>query len=238
MNNQAPTRFRRGFVSPTTGLVFDRYTTKKGVTKELWKAPDLFASQQAEIARKAKIRRESNKEKRAATWQAWYKNNRERERLRRAKYKAENKDLLKEKRKAWTLANPEHVRELNRKSKKRTQAKSLEYQKRRYATDPNFRLSRLMRCGIWRMAKFGWKKTGKTQEYIGCTFLELRAHLERGFKPGMSWDNHGLWEIDHITPLSWFDLTDEKQARAAWHYTNLQPLWKNENWTKLNRYVA
>lgn len=47
----------------------------------------------------------------------------------------------------------------------------------------------------------------------------------------MSWDNWSLkgWHIDHIYPLSKFDLTDPKEFKKACHCTNLQPLWATEN---------
>jgi hypothetical protein len=52
----------------------------------------------------------------------------------------------------------------------------------------------------------------------------------------MSWSNHGtIWEIDHIKPVSSFDLTDEDQQKQCFHYTNLQPLTKKENRTKSNK---
>ena len=70
--------------------------------------------------------------------------------------------------------------------------------------------------------------------YIGCSIAELRAYLESQFKPGMTWDNHGVhgWHIDHIFPLCRFDLTNENDMKKAWHYTNLQPLWAKENLRK------
>jgi hypothetical protein len=64
----------------------------------------------------------------------------------------------------------------------------------------------------------------------GLPLFDLRAHLERQFKPGMSWFNYGFrgWHIDHIKPLAAFAPGDA----AAFHYTNLQPLWMAENLKK------
>lgn len=49
----------------------------------------------------------------------------------------------------------------------------------------------------------------------------------------MSWDNYGKWHIDHIKPLADFDLSDPKQFKEACHYSNLQPLWAEENHKKI-----
>ena len=57
-------------------------------------------------------------------------------------------------------------------------------------------------------------------------------HLESQFKVGMTWDNYGEWHIDHIKPLAAFDIKDPAQVAEASHYTNLQPLWAMENFTK------
>lgn len=61
------------------------------------------------------------------------------------------------------------------------------------------------------------------------------VHLERQFTPGMSWTNYGDWHIDHIKPLASFDLTDRVQLLVACHFTNLQPLWAEENLKKGDR---
>jgi len=63
----------------------------------------------------------------------------------------------------------------------------------------------------------------------------LKQYLEERFQSDMTWNNYGEWEIDHIKPLSSFDLTDRDQLLQACHYTNLQPLWAEENARKGDR---
>lgn len=77
-------------------------------------------------------------------------------------------------------------------------------------------------------------KAGSTQELTGCTWEQVRNHLENQFQPGMTWDNHGIhgWHIDHIRPCASFDLTDPEQQKQCFHYTNLQPLWAKDNLAK------
>jgi hypothetical protein len=82
------------------------------------------------------------------------------------------------------------------------------------------------------------RKAMPTMQLVGCTVSELRAHLERQFRPGMRWDNLGAWHIDHIKPCAAFDLRDPEQQRACFHFTNLQPLWARENLSKSDRIAA
>jgi len=53
----------------------------------------------------------------------------------------------------------------------------------------------------------------------------------------MAWNNYGVWgwHIDHIRPISSFDLLDPEQQRAAFSYKNLQPLWASENLAKSDK---
>ena len=51
-------------------------------------------------------------------------------------------------------------------------------------------------------------------ELIGCSTSELMIHLESKFKEGMTWENHGLWHVDHIQPCCSFDLQNlEEQLK-------------------------
>ena len=51
-------------------------------------------------------------------------------------------------------------------------------------------------------------------ELVGCDINYLRNHLEKQFEPWMSWDNYGKWwHVDHIIPVTKFDLTDPEQQK-------------------------
>ena len=52
----------------------------------------------------------------------------------------------------------------------------------------------------------------------------------------MSWDNYGEWHIDHIRPMASFNLQEQEEQLKCCHYTNLQPLWAEENLRKGNKY--
>lgn len=90
-------------------------------------------------------------------------------------------------------------------------------------------------CALHRNKSSKSKKMNKTEELIGITILDLKKHLEKQFKEGMTWDNHGKWHIDHRVPLNSFDLTNPEEQKKAFHYTNLQPLWAKENLSKGSR---
>lgn len=67
---------------------------------------------------------------------------------------------------------------------------------------------------------------------LGMSIPEFRGYIASKFQPGMTWENYGKWHLDHIHPLALFDLTDDDQARAACHYSNIQPLWAIDNQRK------
>jgi hypothetical protein len=82
------------------------------------------------------------------------------------------------------------------------------------------------------LSRSGIPRKQSTLTLIGCTAVELKAYIESRFSPGMSWGNRRLWHVDHIIPISKFDLSDPIQQAAAFHYTNLQPLWAADNLRK------
>jgi hypothetical protein len=77
-------------------------------------------------------------------------------------------------------------------------------------------------------------KTSKTSVIIGCSWEELKNHIESKFIDGMSWSNRHLWHIDHIVPLASAN-SEEEMIRLS-HYTNLQPLWAEDNFKKGSKF--
>lgn len=69
-------------------------------------------------------------------------------------------------------------------------------------------------------------------DMIGCSLEMLRGYLEAQFKPGMTWENMGEWHIDHVIPCEAFDLSAASSQKQCFNYTNLQPLWRMDNFKK------
>ena len=102
--------------------------------------------------------------------------------------------------------------------------------------NPIFKLTCIVRSRVITFIKsHNVNKTNQTFKIVGCSPEFLKEHLEKQFTEGMSWDNHGVygWHIDHIIPLS--SAKTEEEVYKLCHYTNLQPLWANDNLTKSNK---
>lgn len=138
---------------------------------------------------------------------------------------------------AWTKVNQNFIKWHRRRLRARTNETARRYIHGRRERDPAFKLISYIRgrIGIALKSK-GAKKGAKTELLVGCTIQELKSHLEAQFKAGMSWDNYGDWHVDHIRPCCSFDLTKIEQQKICFHYTNLQPLWAEENFKKNGRY--
>lgn len=76
------------------------------------------------------------------------------------------------------------------------------------------------------------KKTRRTVDYLGYSPEELKIHLEKQFKEGMSWENYGEWHIDHIKPIAAFAKEGNLDPKMVNALSNLQPLWAIENLIK------
>jgi len=180
----------------------------------------------------------------------------------RAKLKAEDPEAwaeAKRKIREWHKANKERVREINRKSslKPSCRAKKKAYRTKmrdkfkayqksylerhperrkasmdRYNKTPKARVAAAVRSRLRRALV---SKTEPSRACLGCTPEFFKKYLESQFLPGMTWDNFGKWHMDHIVPLSAFDLTDSNEMRVACNWTNIRPLWAKANLRKSSK---
>jgi hypothetical protein len=163
-------------------------------------------------------------------------------RSRNKQHRDKYKEILNAKRREQYKAIEIKVRkyEYVQQNKERFAARNREY-KRCYVAnrkkDPLFKLQNNLRIRLITAIKQG-SKAGSAVKDLGCSIEELKQYLESKFQPGMSWDNWGRhgWHIDHIKPLSRFDLSNREEFLKACHYTNLQPLWAIDNIRKGNKH--
>jgi len=66
-------------------------------------------------------------------------------------------------------------------------------------------------------------KQGHTIDMLGYSALDLKHHIEKQFSSGMTWENHGEWHIDHITPVINFD--SQADIKIVCALKNLRPMW-------------
>lgn len=165
-----------------------------------------------------------NKEHNRKVHRSWVAKNRARRNAINKAYYERHKDKLVAKSRAYRKKNKESVGK-----------KQVIRQRNKYHSNPLFRMVSNTRRRI-RLALNGKVKSADSITLIGCSIAELRVHIEAQFKPGMAWENYGYgndkWNIDHIKPLAAFDLLLAEQQKIAFHFTNLQPLWQTENFSK------
>ena len=115
----------------------------------------------------------------------------------------------------------------------------LKTSKRLTATSPHRRAADKLRGINRRIIKDIEKvRNGTCIDNFGCSKKVFVARFERYFakNPGMTWQNHGAWHMDHIKPLREFKLDTEADRKAANHYTNLRPVWGTANLKKAAMY--
>ena len=130
------------------------------------------------------------------------------------------------------------------KNKKRYIQQSIIYQRIKYKTNPSFNIRMRLSNRIREVLKSSYTtKTNKTIGYLGISLSEFKNHLEKQFyvnkKTGemMSWSNMGKWHIDHIIPCYSYDLTKVEAQKKCFHYTNLRPMWAEENLKKGSKFI-
>lgn len=183
------------------------------------------------ILKKRKIYRQNNPDKIQASKKKYYFNNKDVIIEKYNKYRAANIDRIREVQRVYSNNNREKLFTKNKEWRTKNLHNTAAYWRSRYKNDEQYKLRVICRQLVRRMVlSTGAKKNFKSQEILGYTPDQLKAHITSKFKPGMSWDNYGEWHIDHIIPIS--SATTFYEGLKLSQLDNLQPLWAEENLTK------
>lgn len=161
------------------------------------------------------------------------KENKERQKETHRRWRKENKDYLNQYYSQWREQNKDYLKTYREGYKERR--RSIERERRN--SEPLYKMGVYLRNRTLSAFKSKrWNKNNKTQHILGADYETIFNHIQSRFKGGMSWDNFGEWQIDHIIPLA--SANTEEELIGLCHYTNLQPLWAEENLIKGNKIIA
>lgn len=192
---------------------------------------------QKELSRKHRIK---NRDACNEYLRLWRKENKEYEKMYNKKRFKENRDERLRDSKKYYEKNKEKIQEYlklyRQKNKEELNIKRRDYVKKRHKEKPITKVKKRLRSrtsAAFRAKK--WSKRSSYKEFLGCEYDTAMKHIESQFTEGMNWDNHGLygWHIDHIIPLSL--AKNIKELEELCRYTNLQPLWAEDNLRKGNK---
>lgn len=180
-----------------------------------------------------------NKDERNKRMNKYYHENAADLSIKSKEYYNENKEEILQKCKDYRAKNKRRLKAYFKEYTQKNLSKINERFKERRKNDPAFRIKCNLRSRL-SVVLGGSKKSATTEKLLGCDYECARQHIENQFTDGMSWDNYGLygWHIDHITPCASFDLSDPEQQRQCFHYTNLQPLWAEDNLKKSDKILT
>lgn len=152
------------------------------------------------------------------------------------KWRETHKEYVKAVHRAWSAS--EKKRECDRRWRANNPEKNLAAINRAAAVRLstlkgrlNLRASSAIRSSL----KPGAKANRHWEELVSFTVDQLKTHLEKQFKPGMTWENYGTyWSIDHKIPVAVhnFERPEDIDFRLCWSLKNLQPMEKLANISK------
>ena len=133
----------------------------------------------------------------------------------RKDYYLQNRNRIKD----YYLQNRDRIKEYQFKNHDKINTQQRKYKNNRYKTDINYRLICITRSRI-RQALNRKTKSYSTIDILGIDIETYRKWIQWQMTPDMTWDNI---EIDHVRPISSFDISDEEQLKEAFNWKNTQP---------------
>jgi hypothetical protein len=102
--------------------------------------------------------------------------------------------------------------------------------------EPTEKFKRNIRTRIYNCLR-NKNKSKHSVEYLGCSSLEYLKWISN-YDTNYNLDNHGKdWHIDHVIPISKFNLDTEEEQMIAFNWRNTMPLSCVENLKKNNKII-
>lgn len=150
-------------------------------------------------------------------------------------YKRKNREKISAYNKQYKAQHKEDISAYNSRYNKENrndiQKRQTKQHKERRSNDENYKIA----CRIRGVLNKFINNNIKTMKYLGCDKLFFLNWLEYNFDENMSHDNHGkYWSLDHIIPVSYFDLTKEEQIYQCFNWSNIRPIIAINNQKRVN----
>jgi len=175
----------------------------------------------------------SNLDNNKQTQSLYRKNNKEKLKERNSIYYYLNYNLVREQQRQYREKNIERDRNRVNAWSKNNRKFINEYRRKKRNDNSLCKLTDNTRRRINKFLKSNnITKNNRTFDVVGCSPEFLKEYLEKQFIGEMCWENYGYygWHIDHIIPLS--SAKTEEEIYKLCHYSNLQPLWSEDNMAK------
>jgi len=198
---------------------------------------DYYQKNKEKIIARERLRYKEKKDSIRSKAKKFYEENRDKILDQQKEYVSKNKESCYAANKRWRQKNSQIVKQYERDyfeaNKEKINKRSKLYIEKRKATDPLFAFKSRLRASVrGAFKRIAQNKPANTETLLGVKWEEAKAHFEKLFKPGMTWQNIGEWEIDHIRPVMTFRLDE---LHLINHISNLQPLWRAEHRAKSNQ---
>lgn len=201
-----------------------KYKTAEGIQKYQTICKKCFNEQDSE-----RRNTDEYKQKKSKYDSSYYGENQEKILKRKKEYHIENREEILQEKRDYRINNKEKIQEYFNNNKHRVIEAQQRYRKK-YPHTVAWR--RLLYRTLYYL---GTEKEGHTQDMLGYSAVQLKHRIESQWKEGMTWENYGEWDIDHIRPLTSFNMKSNPNEVNA--LSNLQPLWREENMAKYNHII-
>ena len=172
-----------------------------------------YADNKEKVCAKAAEYKQNNKENVVASQAEYRQHNKEKIAARNAEYRQNNKEKIAARKAEYAQQNRKKINEYNR---------------NRHKNNANAKLARNIRSRINTALK-GKSKSFHTKEILGIDIENYKKWLLFQMTPEMNFNNI---HIDHVKPISSFDISNDNELLEAFNWRNTQPLLKQDNLRK------